>query len=152
MLSSFPVTISVWESAGYLWPKYSLVRPDIIHLPMCSRRAWVECSDTQHWEQMRAFHSNRKGWPTPLQLSQQLIIGESVLLWMMLQPTLDTAWHHTYAWFAQLNHFPTPDRLTLQDWLLLGDSISKALWNSQSNCNLPMLRPCHVANLQKMTT
>jgi len=61
---------------------------------------------------------------------------ESILLWMVLQLTLDWPWQHTYAWNKHL------DRLilaidssniqvtsTLFDKFFQGASITKALWN-----------------------
>jgi len=91
----------------------------------------VVTSPTQ-WEQMRDFHSRSTGWILPTMWSKNTtVLGELVLVWTMLQPTLQAAWRHTYAWHDKLDQFPAPDS-TRSDRLFHADSISNALWSSQS--------------------
>jgi len=63
-------------------------------------------TDLQQWEQMQTFHSLPTAWPPVSQSSNIMLLEESVLQWMMRQPSLDAAWRHTYAWMAQLDSQP----------------------------------------------
>ena len=78
------------------------------------------------------FHSHSMGWILPTMWSKNtMVLGESVLVWTMLQLTLQAAWHHTYVWHDKLDQFPAPDS-TWSDQLFHTNSISNALWSSQS--------------------
>jgi len=57
------------------------------------------------WQEMRQFHSGNAIWLFPQDLPPHTTTApeESVLVWTLFQPTLDTPWQHTYAWNAQLD-------------------------------------------------
>jgi len=86
----------------------------------------------KHWESMRDFHLWQTGWLPPSPNSNlATMFGESVLLWTMLQPTLDSPWHRTYAWTQWLEHSNLPDGPSHQDRLTYNKSMSHSMWNSQ---------------------
>jgi len=67
----------------------------------------------------------------PMWSQNTTMLGELVLLWAMLQPTLQAAWHHTYTWHEKLDQFPAPES-TLSNRLFHANSNSNTLWSSQS--------------------
>jgi len=86
-------------------------------------------AEVTQWKLMRAFHST-SGWHDnfPPQRNHLPLLGESVLLWTMLQSIPDTPWLRTYAWTEELDTVQLPPYI-----------ISKALWNqrSRNHCQRP---------------
>jgi len=82
----------------------------------------------KQWEQMHDFHSHSPSHVVP---KHHTMLGELMLLWAMLQPTLQAAWHHTYTWHEKLDQFPAPES-TLSNRLFHANSNSNNLWSSQS--------------------
>jgi len=62
------------------------------------------------WQAMCQFHSQKALWPFPHahQSTTTTVPGESVLIWTLLQPTLDKSWRQMYAWNDQLEAGPHP--------------------------------------------
>jgi len=79
--------------------------------------------EVMQWKLTQSFHST-SGWPDifPAEWNHFPLLGESVLLWMMLQPTLDTPWLWMYARMEEL------DMVQLPPYSIS----SKALWNQRS--------------------
>jgi len=76
-----------------------------------------KCSaEIMQWKQTRAFYTT-SGWPDilPAQQNNFPLLGESVLVWMMLQPPLDIPWLRTYAWTEELNKVQLPPYRPLKE-------------------------------------
>jgi len=79
------------------------------------------------------------GWTSPSEST-----SGSVLLWTMLQTTLDNPWKQTYTWHDSTNY----------SWIIDGHcfhltSISTAMWNDLSNQAWPIPLPEVIEHLQK---
>jgi len=87
---------------------------------------------------MHQFHSciASQLFPHGHQFITAIMSEELVLMWTILQPTLDMPWQHMYAWNGQLDGI---DKSNFQStyWQLSkffkGASIAKALWNSSND-------------------
>ncbi len=108
----------------------------------------ISDSTTTNWQAMHKFHSRTASQLFPH--SHQINTGmpeELVLMWTILQPTLDMPWRHTYAWNDQLDGLvQVMDNSDFQSTyrkfskFFQGASISKAQWNAPSinfNCPFP---------------
>jgi len=104
------------------------------------------------WQVMHPFHSRIASQLFPH--SQQITTDmseELVLMWTILQPTLDMPWRHTYAWHGQLDGLAMAiDDSDFQSvyWQFSksfqGASISKALWStSTAHWPVPKLQFVH---------
>jgi len=100
--------------------------------------------DLKQWENMWAFYSLPTTWPASSQISDSMLTGKSVLRWMMLLPSLDTAWCPTYAWNAELEcsqwivHSTTTPICTTNQL----PCISLTMWNYWQGSKLKKLSHC----------
>ncbi len=87
---------------------------------------------------MGPFHSctNSQLFPHGHQSATATMPEESILMWTILQPTLDMPWQHMYAWNGQLDGLVQAiddSKFQSVHWqfsnFFKGASISKALWN-----------------------
>jgi len=94
------------------------------------------------WKSMHHVHSRNASrlFPNGHHHTVDAAPEESVLMWTLLQPTLDTPWRHTYAWNEQLEGLveainDSDFQSTYQQFSKFFDgvTISKALWSSPTN-------------------
>jgi len=94
------------------------------------------------WQLMRHFHchTNSGLFPHGHQLDTAILPEESILLWTLLQPTLDSPWRQTYVWNEQLDQLVQAidncdPQSTYQQFsrFFQGACISKALWSSSGD-------------------
>jgi len=107
---------------------------------------------TMKWQVMHPFHSciASQLFPHGHQITTDMS-EESVLMWTILQPTLDVPWRHMYAWNSQLDGLikvidDSDFQSTHQQFskFFQGASISKALWNaSTTHWPVPNLQFVH---------
>jgi len=104
------------------------------------------------WKSMRQVHSRKASrlFPHGHHFTTNIMPEESVLMWTLLQPTLDTPWRHTYAWNGQLDGLveaidDSDFHSTYQQFSMFFDgiTISKAMWSPLTN-HLPCLKLRHV--------
>jgi len=113
------------------WPGLMRLPPDFVpdqsNLPTSEETRGM---DLEQWERMQAFHALPTTWSPIFQLSDTELAGESVLVRMMCQPYLDTAWCQTYAWTEevdfQLATYPFAPSSSATASL---PYISQAMWN-----------------------
>jgi len=111
--------------------------PDQSNLPTFKETSGM---DLEQQERMQAFHSLPTIWSPIFQLSNTKLTSESLLIQMMSQPHLDTAWHQTYAWTEEMDfqlatYHSAPTSCTTASL----QCISHAMWNhwQGSNSNQP---------------
>jgi len=94
------------------------------------------------WQSMRHFHrhTNSGLFPHGHQPDTAILPEESVLLWTLLQPTLDSPRRQTYAWNEQLDQLvqaidDCDPQSTFQQFtrFFQGACISKAMWSSSGD-------------------
>ena len=120
--------------------------PTTLH-PSTLCPAFTETPDStrMQWQLMHQFHSCTASWVFPHghQSTTAIMPEELVLMWTLLQPTLDTPWQHTYAWMDNWMDLLRQSTTVISNKPISSSPSSLMVPISQRHCGTHPMTICH---------